>query len=501
MAEAGLLEELRAVDWRFLLPRPTPQRVLLLERRATGWGDAVVRGLRAAGAEVTRVGSESARGQGADLVIASEPDAIAAALRFPAATLVAAAPGSPAARLASDRAVRRAVGSGRRLLRVAAWPPLAAPTELVPIVGGDAGDYLRRRRTGPAGRTAARLMPIVGRTVLPLLPSVSIASAGPVAPAEALLRLIDEPVRHWLLLTPRFAASRHVVLLAGAARSSPSRVAKVARLPGDRSVARETAVLAAAHRRGGSATLPGLIAETELAGHPTLVESWVEGEPLDPRRLRSNPAAYSERIVAWLRSLVGEAAPLDGARWQCLVEAPLERLARLAEATDFVDAPLLVARTRTALAGLRGMTLPVALEHGDLAHPNLLATAGGGIGVIDWELGVPDGFPLRDLVFFLSWVAASVEGAGSAAEHASAATGAVMSGSSAWQRSLLLREAERIGVDGALVDRLIVLCWLAQLVRPLGEEAGARPDRELARRAWGHRHRLLLEAALEHARG
>ncbi|HET7636914.1 MAG TPA: hypothetical protein VFK93_04470, partial [Candidatus Limnocylindria bacterium] len=63
------------------------------------------------------------------------------------------------------------------------------------------------------------------------------------------------------------------------------------------------------------------------------------------------------------------------------------------------------------------------------------------------------------------------------------------------------REAERIGVDVDLVDRLVILCWLSQVVRAVGDHAGTPADPQLARRAWAHRHRLLLEAAVEHVGG
>ncbi len=492
------LRRLDAVDWRFLLPNVRPRRVAVIAPESPGWADHVAGGLEVAGCAVSRVTPSELPGReaGWDVIVCGDRSSTEAARRLPATTLVVRAPDRLLARPGVEQAYRRLIhGRGRATyqLRVVQWPPRGQPTELLPVVSGSGGDYLRQRRTGPAGRLAARLMPALATRLLTVLPSISIVSDDP--PAAPLLHLLGRTPQHWLLVTPHFAASRHVVLIADDGVSpAPARVSKVARTVGDRGIADEARVLRAVAAAGANEAIriPELLGEASLDGHPALVESWVTGDPLDPRRVRARPQAITERIVAWLRELVRGEARLEGERWQRLVAAPLERLDRLARATQLAAAGELAAHVRASVQQLHGATVPVAIEHGDLGHPNLLVTRSGEIGVIDWELGRTDGLAMVDLVFFLGWVVGAIARSETQDEHAAALDRSLISGRD-WPRQVLLAEGARLGLDADAVDRLALLCWLTHATRSHDIDPEGPLDVVEARRAWAHRHRLAME--------
>jgi hypothetical protein len=274
------------------------------------------------------------------------------------------------------------------------------------------------------------------------------------------------PRPSWALLTPRFSASAHVVLLLiddGEARH----VAKLARLTGDDGPTHEGRLLlslAAAGMPSGGA--PTVVASTEIAGHAALVESALAGRPLDRARVRRDPRRWigaASRWVERLPRLTGDVADLES-----LVRRPLNAVSSAIPSTGAHAS--LVARTARAVQALDGIALPAVVEHGDLSHPNVLVRDDGELGVLDWERARPDGLILNDLCFFLGYVALATAGEG--VNPMDGFDRVLAEGS--WGAVQALRaEADRYRVDRDLLPSLVIACWLRAFAGHLGEAPGA----------------------------
>lgn len=283
-----------------------------------------------------------------------------------------------------------------------------------------------------------------------------------------------------ILLTPRFRASRHVVLLLFPPGSSePTLVAKIPRLAGDSNgIARERALLTAtqAARDGGYATIPRVVAYEEAHDRAILVQSALVGLPLTPERVRRSPSTSIDSVLSWLGKLPSAEPNAGDDRYSRLLEEPLRRFGS-ALGGDEAD---LVAQTLELLEPLREASLPTVLEHGDLSHPNLLILRSGEIGVVDWELGESRGFPAHDLFFFLNYVATARSRASTQDARLRALYGAVIQ-PAGWAREIVARYAERMDVDRRFLTPLLVACWsrytAGLLERMLGSPS-ARPRPE-----------------------
>ncbi len=261
-----------------------------------------------------------------------------------------------------------------------------------------------------------------------------------------------------LVLTPRFRASRHVVLLLFPRGSSdPALVAKIPRLAGDSSgIERESSVLTAAQnaRSGGYATIPRLVAYEEVGARAILVESALVGLPLTPERVRRDPSGATDSVLSWLGELPSAEKSADGDRFVRLIEDPLSRFA-LALGREEAE---LVRRTLDLLEPLRGAPLPSVLEHGDLSHPNLLSLRSGEIGVVDWELGEVKGLPTHDLFLFLTFVAAARAQASTPHQRSRALHDAMIR-PKGWAREIATSYAERMGIERRFLAPLLVACF------------------------------------------
>jgi aminoglycoside phosphotransferase len=267
----------------------------------------------------------------------------------------------------------------------------------------------------------------------------------------------------WVAVTPRFRTSAHVVLLALAPGSrEPVLVAKVSRLPGrsdalDREATSLRAVQAA--RAGGFDSVPRLVATDVVAGTHLLVETGVPGRPLDARMVRRRPDAWADALLAWTLELHDATAePAGSARraYDRLIAAPLHELERRLPPSSGLHG--LIARTRELTAPLRDLELPLVLEHGDLSAPNLLASARGRLGVVDWELAESASLPAQDLLFALAYLAVARAGATSTGECV-AAFRAAFFGGDAWARSYVARHAAAARLPREAVTPLFVACW------------------------------------------
>ena len=145
------------------------------------------------------------------------------------------------------------------------------------------------------------------------------------------------------------------------------------------------------------------------------------------------------------------------------------------ENRDPQDLARLVTRTAAILEARGDVALPVVLEHGDLAPPNLLRLRGGGLGAVDWEVADPEGLPLGDLLFFAAFVTSVL---------ADGAVDGGMSPATAPAQSAVARQAAALDIDPAIVPALDLAMWTRwadrQLTRftdastPLGERLPAR---------------------------
>lgn len=226
------------------------------------------------------------------------------------------------------------------------------------------------------------------------------------------------------------------------------------------------------------------------------------GRPLDPPAVRRDRDGTVDAVGRWVRGLRrADGPPADDDRWARLVEPALATLAH-----DLADDPAdaeLVGRAAELVGALRTARLPVAVEHGDLSHPNLLRLDAGPeprIGAIDWELGEPAGLPLVDFLFFLGYAAVATggrRGAGGsvAPDEQARLIEAAFSGSGAWAAAAAARQADAEGVDRALLGPLLVATWTRALAR-----LGGRLDGETGPRLRGHRYhpiwrRIVASAA------
>lgn len=294
-----------------------------------------------------------------------------------------------------------------------------------------------------------------------------------------------------VLLTPRFTTSRHVVgLVHPAGASHPTVVVKLPRQPGDvESVEREAQVLRSLGdgHRGAVPTVLGLVRSgAQLA----LVETAVDGEPLDPEAVAADlPRALS--IGRQFLSGLPFAAASTNTDWyaRCVVDPLQLLLERVGGDAGFAD---LIAATHRALAPLAARRLPAVFEHGDLSHPNLLVGADGALRVLDWERAVPAGVPGHDLVFYVQYLAESVARAFSRDDQV--AVWDLWWGPGGRGRVLLADELARYDLELDLPQEWLLLCWArsaATLGHRLTEDSGrsvalaaVRQDRDVV--LWQH---------------
>ena len=506
----------RRLDWRFLLADPRLGRVALVGRpdpelRAAleAFAESLVDDPNER-AEVVVVHAPTAAGVRAAIERVEPGGSIVIELagrarRGRAGQLAAASAGDVAERLRHEGFID--VGESW------VWPDHATGLEIVPL---DRPALIRlslaRRRSGRRAKLKARgvrlalrlgFLPAVlsAATVVGRRPDVTVPESGiPAAPlidayvganrARLGLEGLGVGGTRSLLVTPRFQASAHVVgLIVPPDRERPTLVAKIHRLAGvSGTLEAEAACLRLLTERAAGATsgAPRLIVQADIGGHAAIVETALNGRPLDPREVRRDRRRAVAEVATWVRTLQGTGPDTQDApdvraapngthadrddRWDRLIRPALARLETVL-ADDPTDLDL-VGRARDTLAPLESAGLPLAIEHGDLSHPNLLrleASDGraAGVGAIDWELGEPRGYPLVDFLFFLGYVAVASGGKGRAIdpdEHARR-IGAAWYEGDRWAWVASEEYATAAGVDRALVGALLVATWVRALDR------------------------------------
>lgn len=205
-----------------------------------------------------------------------------------------------------------------------------------------------------------------------------------------------------LLVTPRYADSRHVIALLLDGSSMPRVVGKIVRRPDDKStLATEFEVLQRLAALSNDArTAPRPLAFVQHRQHWMLIETAVNGEILTHRRIEKAPERSWLIVDRWLRNL-----PITGdtatTRWfDDQITRPLTAATAALGATTAERR--LFAATKRLLRELTTAPLPMPVEHGDLSHPNLLLSRGR-LGIVDWETGRVSGLPGADAAVFLAF--------------------------------------------------------------------------------------------------
>ena len=516
---SDLLPHLQRLDWRFLLADPELARVGYVGRTDSG----LLASLRLVSpvvevlAEPPGPGAREPAAPRYDLVVASEPGgrelARAAAWVRPGGTLVVEArrasraprPGS-----ATDGgAPERPLGHPEVIARFPAlgfdppcsywlWPDFERCTRIIPLddpagiryAFSHGGRGLKHRLGARLGQglaglgllsTAAACVCAIGRR-----PSPSNASPGAAGTREGRAAPRPRPshaslVHHFLarrgrelgldrsappaslvVLTPRFRNSTHLVfILLGDGDSAGGLVAKVCRFPGRcRELELEAGQLGSIQSPPRFESIPRLLAVERCEGHTLLLQTALRGRAMDRATVRRHPRECCDLVLAWLgqvQTTTRVVPDSSAAEIDRLVARQLRRLEVMIPSEDG-----LLAKTTQAVAPLRGLKLPLVLEHGDLSHPNLLLDDRGRLGVTDWEQSELRGLPAVDLFFFLAYVARAREGAPSG-PRAVAAVERAFFGRSAWTRPYVRRYAERLDVPLEALTPLFLCCWIRQM--------------------------------------
>jgi aminoglycoside phosphotransferase len=266
-----------------------------------------------------------------------------------------------------------------------------------------------------------------------------------------------------LIITPRFRASSHVVfLLLPEGQAAPVLVAKAPRLSGaSATIRREADNLRAvqASRPGGFDSIPRLIAFEEYGGRQMLVETALNGRPMDPVMVHRNFDACCQAVIRWLADIqpaAGPATAMDANWFERLAERPLRYFEAVFPLST--EEEQLLEQTWAVVASLRQVALPLVFEHGDLSHPNLFLFSDGTAGVVDWELAEPHGLPACDLFFFLTYVAFARRKARSTRDYITSFQAAFF-GQSAWARPYIETYTRQHRLLPSLLGPLFVLCW------------------------------------------
>jgi hypothetical protein len=132
-------------------------------------------------------------------------------------------------------------------------------------------------------------------------------------------------------------------------------------------------------------------------------------------------------------------------------------------------------------AALEGQRVPLVATHGDLTASNVLVSAGGALGLVDWEAAAEHGLPLRDLAYGLVDAAFAADGR---ENRVHAFSHCFESGGR--HREMVRRAQARLQDVLGLSDELATLClhgcWLQHARDEDLEGPEARPFRGIVQR-------------------
>lgn len=332
-----------------------------------------------------------------------------------------------------------------------AWPPPARrPAVWLPAEAGAAAHALRaipglpggrwRHAVAPAARLAPPRLVLMRRGGDPVLPlSAAMAEVEPGYGAET----------RWTLRTPGASALNKIIAIPLGPRDDAPRCAvKCARIEeAARALANEHRMLESVARGADDPRVR--IPRPVLALPGVSAQTWVWGPPIMDAL---TPATYAE-----LTDRVADAL-LAVARHTRTGTGPSPHLEGLADTMDEIapgDGPAVASTIATAAR------LPSVAEHRDCSPWNVVLTADGTPGLLDWESAVADGVPGVDLAYFLTY--AGLHLAGAVADPGPAAYRA------AWDRStphgsaahrVMHRHLTALGLDTSAARDLRALTWM-----------------------------------------
>ena len=468
---------LRRVDARFVLPAPPASAAVLAPLE--GWSE----GLRLAGIDVV-----GATDTAPDLVVSADAAA-------------AAATGAAMALVEGRRArstLARAYPVVERFLPI---PSVEAPQLLLPLSHGRAGDYAIRQwslATTIRRRARNRLARwLLARGLLPGLRTHftgGFRTRGDPFVVAAAAQLGVPPGCEWFLtLGSGDPLTRCVFHLFPPGSSDPGWVLKFARVPGytepfDRderglhiAASAGPVVAERAPKLLGRFEAAGLAASLETAATGTRLTHFLQGRTPRTAKVRAIDAVAEWTIVCALAT----AKPPDrlASERRRLRDEVLPLWSDFGLSHDLVD-------------GIG--PVPAVLQHNDLGSWNVVTHSTSDFVAVDWEAARTDGFPLWDLVYFLTDALMHLDGASSSSVR-DAHNRRLFRGELASSKIIfgwLRRAVDALAVPEKSVGPLVTLCWLhhglsgtarrlaVESHAPVDRIGGEIPDAERIARLW-----------------
>lgn len=318
------------------------------------------------------------------------------------------------------------------------------------------------------------------------------ARLGMLAPLYAVARAPggdpgDGPPRPLLLLAGGRRSINKVVGLEFDERAGRAEAAiKFARVPeAEPGLEREASALTRLGRdRDGSEGFPRLRARSQRSGRFAVAEDMVEGDSMLDRLTPVSFPEMARRVTDLLLELAdGERREPETDWRRRSIEEPLEFFERsFGSALGAED----LAAVRRSLAGIGD--LPPAFEHRDCSPWNLVLATRDRPALLDWESAEPDGLPGLDLVYFLANSAFVLDGAletGTTRDsYARLLDPGTVTGRVAAEE--FARYADALGLDTDVLPRLRLLCWVIHCrsdYRHLQLEVAGTPEPEALRGA------------------
>jgi hypothetical protein len=481
---------LRRADWRFLLPRPTPERSICF---ATGpLADAT----RAISSSLVTQGSGEDPGS-CDLAVAADPSADV--LRQACQAL------RPGGALYIEWSGWRRPGVIRRRLErvgfdsVTCYAPRPRPARgaevWVPLESEGAVRHFlaeqSRRQRGPrallqqARGALWRLSPGL-RWAAPIC-SVALKPPGPRAIAASSARRGQQSSpglspelestllggwRQWglapapealasLLVTRgRRSINKAVSLVFAGADPRPVAVIKRPRVPESSDpMENEARVLAEVHRRaGGMPGAPRVLFCRPVDGVLALGETFLGGRSVAELIRPANYRTLALEATDWSAALAGRSEPVPADRWRARLIEPV--VAQFEENFGPVIDQALLPQAVTLLESLG--PLPLVCEQRDFSPWNLLRTERGELGVLDWESAEAQGLPGLDLIYYLTFLSAYLDGSIYTGDLVEARRRCLDRATEmgALAEESLARYLERLELSAAPWQALAVLAWM-----------------------------------------
>jgi SAM-dependent methyltransferase len=221
----------------------------------------------------------------------------------------------------------------------------------------------------------------------------------------------------------------------------------------------EARVLEIVHRRpGGMHGAPRPLFCRPLDGVLTLGETFLAGRPVAELIRPANARAHALDATDWSADLAGRSTPLPAESWRARLIHPV--VARFEENFGPAIDRGLVREARALLDSLG--PLPLVCEQRDFSPWNLLRTTRGELGVLDWESAEAQGLPGLDLIYYLTFLTAYIDGSIYTGDLVGARRACLdrKSAMGALAEECLGRYLERLGLPAAPLKALAVLAWM-----------------------------------------